>query len=327
MHSRVDVEQLSEASVFVNCLIHGGNICRGRDRLEIMAWGANPAPARKDPDIIKNLIPHILSGSEGKSLLIVDGAVKNDPVAEIAGQAFSFHSGTAPLDRVEDFNARNVDEIGNDVPRCTVSVIEDMDAVAPGQIGHLLLVWKNELPDLCEAKEECGLPAQIFGDICYIDLTLPKLKQALIYRVMVVKDMIQRRLGDFRFRHEVHHGLFHTSHRAIEEERFEVSRPDNPVARSVTERACKLHIIAIVGTGPFEGMNLFDSCDVCKGVVSEFVIDPTAVVDRRPAEAPDICFRIVRMVLYRLRSFDVGEPVDAELAVELFLCGTAEFAL
>jgi hypothetical protein len=111
-----------------------------RDRLEIVAGGANPAGVAIDFDTLTHLANHVIDRAEGKSLLVVNRAMENQCAAKIGYEPFSFHSRTPPLYGVEHFNADLVDQIRQEQPSSPVRVIHDVDSVRPSQVGHLDLI-------------------------------------------------------------------------------------------------------------------------------------------------------------------------------------------
>ncbi len=77
----------------------------------------NPAGAAVDLDRLADLVDDVVDAAEGKRLLVVDGVVEDNAVAEISDEPFAFHAWAASLDGVEDLDTNHIDEVGQKLTR------------------------------------------------------------------------------------------------------------------------------------------------------------------------------------------------------------------
>ena len=239
-------------------------------------------------------------------------------------QPFPLHPRAAPLDGVEQFDPGDIQQVRDDVECRPVGMIEDMDAVTPRQVGHLLLPREDELADLRNAEQERGLSAQVLGDVRHIHLPLADLERALVDRVMILEDVLECGLDELLLDEQVHHGILHPAERAVEEERFELTRTDHPVTRCGRDLPAKPLVVQIVRTRPGVGVQFFDRGQVCEGMVREFIVRSRSILYRRPTQSPDVGLRIAGEVLHGAFRVDMNDAVDVQFRVECFLVGAPE---
>src|ERR1700675_1851172 len=95
--------------------------------------------------------------------------MKRDVSAEVTNKTLQFHSRTSRLQRVEDFDADDIDQIGQEHASGAIGVIEHVNTERPRQISHLSLARPQELPIQFEAQERAVLAAKIFSQVQQID--------------------------------------------------------------------------------------------------------------------------------------------------------------
>ena len=148
----------------VNGFVHGHDVFGRADRLEVVAGAADPAGVAINGHALAHLADDVVHRAERQRLLVVDRAVEDDSPAEIGHEPFPLHARTAPLNRIENFDADPIDQVGQKHPRRAVGVIHHVDAERAGQLGHLDLVRQQEAAIHGQAHQRAGLRAQVLGD-------------------------------------------------------------------------------------------------------------------------------------------------------------------
>lgn len=64
-------------------------------------------------------------------------------------------------------------------------------------------------------------------------------------------------------------------------------------------------------------MDFLDCCDVSEGVVGEFSVYTSAVIDDSTPQSPDVRFRVVRVIVVQSWCFDPDNAVNLELMVKI----------
>src|SRR3990172_6024274 len=139
-HTRDDRHMASKPTVLMNRFIHRDDIFGGCYRLQIVARSADPSGTFENLQVFKDFSFDLFDGAERKRLLVIHRAMEDYFVAEIADEFPAAHRGAPPLNRIEQLDSGDRNQIGNDGPYIPVGMVKDVNPIAPREVSHFLLI-------------------------------------------------------------------------------------------------------------------------------------------------------------------------------------------